>query len=116
MQLPRLKMQQAPGLVAMASVWLWLQKINWLMVAIGTVVLALMHVSLRNRARAASEIEAEVGRARSLTLAGIIRYSIAVVLALAWGACIWTWQVFDHESLKNGARSDTPVRRAKSSP
>ena len=116
MRLPRLKMQQALVLIAVASVWLWLQKIGWVLVVGGTIVLALMLVSLRNRGRVAREIKAEVGRTRPLSLAGLIGYSIAASLALAWVACIWAWQVIDHETSKDRARPATPVGRAKPSP
>ena len=116
MRLPRLKMQQALVLIAVASVWLWLEMIDWIVLAGGTIVLALMLVSLRNRGRVAGEIGAEVGRTRPLSVAGIIGYSIAVLLALAWVVCIWAWQVIDHETSKNRARPATPVGRAKPSP
>ena len=116
MRLPRLKMRQGLVLVAVAAAWLWLQKIGGVLGVVGTLVLALMLVSLRHRGRVAGEIKAEVGRDRTLSLAGIIGYSMVVVLALAWLACIWAWQVFDHESLKNGVKPDTPARRAKLAP
>jgi hypothetical protein len=66
----------------------------------GIVVLALMFVSLRNRGRVLGEIKAEEGRGRSLTLAGLVGYSIAIALAFVWVASIWAWQVFEHEADK----------------
>jgi hypothetical protein len=39
MRLPRLKMQQALVLVAVISIWLWLRKIGWIVLAVGTIVL-----------------------------------------------------------------------------
>ncbi len=100
MRLPRLKMQQALILIASASVWLWLQRIDLVVLVCGTIVLSLMLVSLRNRERVAVEIKAEGGRPRSLSRAGIICYSIAILLAFAWVASIWIWQVFEHDSKK----------------
>jgi hypothetical protein len=100
MRLPRLKMQQAMILVGVASVWMWLLGIRGDLVVVGTIVLALMLVSLRNKDRVAGEIQGSAGRAPALTHAGILCYWIAVVLALAWVGSIWIWQVIDHETLK----------------
>jgi hypothetical protein len=100
MRLPRLKMQQAMMLVGVASVWMWLLGLREGEVVIGTIVLALMLVSLRNRDRVANEIKGSAGRAPAVTSAGIVGYSIAVVLAMAWVASIWIWQVIDHETMK----------------
>ena len=101
MRPPRLKMQYAMVLVGVASVWLWLLRIGVVVVAVGTIVLALMLVSLRNRGRVAGEIKAEGVRTRSLSLAGIVGYSMAVVLALTWVCSIWVWQVIEHDTSKN---------------
>jgi hypothetical protein len=100
MRIPRLKLQGGLALVAAASVCLWLQGIGVTVLVCGIVVLALMFVSLRNRGRVLGEIKAEEGRGRSLTLAGLVGYSIAIALAFVWVASIWAWQVFEHEADK----------------
>jgi hypothetical protein len=113
MRIPRLKMRQALILIAVASVWLWLQRIDLIVLACGIIVLTLMLVSLRNRERVAVEIKAEGIRTWSLSRAGIICYSIAIMLAIVWVASIWTWQVIEHETSKLLNKPAGPILRAK---
>jgi hypothetical protein len=112
MRIPRLKLKGALTLVFAASVLLWLQMVGLIVLLVGTLVLALMLVSLHNRSRVTGEMKAEGDRPRSLTRAGVIGYSIAVALAIVWVGCIWTWQYFDHESDKLKASPRPVVREA----
>jgi hypothetical protein len=93
---PRLTMLHGMVAIGAISVWLWLSKIHWVVLLGGIVVLVLMIHSTFRRARLAKEIERGEMDSPVLTRVGLVGYSIAALLAVAWVVCILVWDSYQH--------------------
>ncbi len=78
------------------SVWLWLSRINGILLLCGIVVLILMIHAAFRRNRLAKEIVSEGPGASTLSRLGLVGYSIAALLAVAWVVCILVWDSYQH--------------------
>ena len=95
-RLPRLTMLHGMVGIGAISVWLWLSKIGWVVLLCGVVVLVLMIHAAFRRARLAKEIGREGAGASTLSRLGLVGYSIAALLALAWVVCTLVWDSYQH--------------------
>ena len=91
---PRLTMLHGMVGVGAISVWLWLYRINWAILLCGVVVLVLMIHSAFRRTRLAKEIERGETGTSVLTRLGLVGYSIAALLALAWVVSVLVWDSY----------------------
>lgn len=84
-------------IIGAISTWLWLTRTTAFWIVCGTPVLLLMLHAANRRSRLAREPKAEGERPTPLSRAGVVGYSLAVLLGLAWVASVLVWDAYEHE-------------------
>jgi hypothetical protein len=94
MRLPQISVLRSLVGIGVISIWLWLFRTNARWTFWGSLVLALSVYAADRRSRLATELKFPEERGRTLALAGVVGYSIAVFLGLAWVISILVWDSF----------------------
>ncbi len=82
-------MLQGMAAIGGISVWLWLFRLNAGLTLVGSIVLSLMAHAAWRRGSLAKEIKSEGTTAPLLSRAGMVGYTLAALLAMAWLICIY---------------------------
>jgi hypothetical protein len=94
MRLPQMSVLRSLVGIGAISVWLWLTRTNVFWTLCGSLVIALSLYAVDRRNRLAKEIKTPGERAEPLALAGLVGYSIAVFLGLAWVLSVLVWDSY----------------------
>ena len=89
----RISMLQGMAAIGAISLLLWLGRLDLGLTFVGAIVLPLLAHAAWRGGFLVKEIRSEGTKASALSRAGLVGYSLAAPLALAWVVCIFIWDV-----------------------
>jgi hypothetical protein len=96
MRLLRMSLLRALVVIGTIAVVLWLIRTNPFWIICGTVVLTLSLHAADRRGRLANEIKTQGKSEKTLTILGLLGYSIAVFLGVVWVVIAVVSDAFEH--------------------